>query len=284
MIGKNAVWLITGCSKGLGRALAQQALESGYRVVLTARDVSTLSDIVERHGDAAAALALDVTNPEQVRAAVAAAEERFGGVDVLVNNAGFGYLGAIEEGEDAEVRDMFETNVFGTWNMIKGVLPGMRTRGHGHIVNISSVGGLVTFPAVGFYHMAKFAVEGLSETLAKEIAPFGLGVTVVEPGAFRTDFRGASLKQSSVRLPAYADSAGKARDGVFAAHGRQQGDPVLGSKAIVTALESDEPPLHLVIGGDALDQIRKKLADLQRDLDTWEPLTRSTNFRDSTST
>ncbi|OAJ56820.1 short-chain dehydrogenase/reductase [Paraburkholderia ginsengiterrae] len=280
MIRKNAVWLITGCSKGLGRALAQQALESGYRVVLSARDVSTLEDIVTAHGDAAAAVEVDVTRPDQVTAAVAAAEARFGGVDVLVNNAGYGYLAAIEEGEDADVKAMFDANVFGTWHMIKAVLPGMRKRKRGHVVNISSVGGLTTFPAVGFYHMTKFAVEGLSETLAKEIAPFGLGVTVVEPGAFRTDFRGASLKQSNVRLPVYADTAGKARDSVFAAHGKQQGDPVLGSKAIITAVESDRPPLHLVIGGDALDLIRKKIGDLQRDLDEWEEITRSTNFVD----
>lgn len=196
-----------------------------------------------------------------------------------VNNSGYAYLGAIEEGEDADVRATFETNVFGTWNMIKAVLPGMRERGRGHIVNISSVGGLTTFPAVGFYHMAKFAVEGLSETLATEIAPFSLGVMVVEPGAFWTDFRGASLKQSNVRLSAYADTAGKARDSVFSAHGKQQGDPVLGSNAIITALESAQPPMHLVLGGDALDLIRKKVADLRHDLDTWDELTRSTDFR-----
>jgi NAD(P)-dependent dehydrogenase (short-subunit alcohol dehydrogenase family) len=279
MIRKNAVWLITGCSKGLGRALAEQALKSGYRVVASARNVSTLDGLVTQFGsDALAAVELDVTRPDQAQAAVAAAETRFGAVDVLVNNAGYGYLGAIEEGEDADVRATFETNVFGTWHMIKAVLPGMRERKRGHIVNLSSVGGLTTFPAVGFYHMAKFAVEGLSETLAQEIAPFGLGVTVVEPGAFRTDFRGASMKQSNVRLPAYAQTAGKARDSVLAAHGKQQGDPVLGSNAIIAALEADRPPLHLVLGGDALDLVRKKLVNLQHDLDMWETLTRSTSF------
>lgn len=279
MLGKNAVWLITGCSKGLGRALARQALESGYRVVVSARDVSAVEDIVKEHPGVALAVQLDVTKPDEAKAAVRAAERQFGAVDVLVNNAGYGYLGAIEEGEDAGVRAMFETNVFGTWNMIKAVLPGMRERGRGHVVNISSVGGLTTFPGVGFYHMAKFAVEGLSETLAKELAPFGLGVTVVEPGAFRTDFRGGSMKQSNVRLPAYADTVGKARDGVTAAHGKQQGDPVLGGKAIIAALEADKPPSHLVLGGDALDLIRSKLDDLGRELDTWKELTRSTSFR-----
>lgn len=174
---------------------------------------------------------------------------------------------------------MFETNLFGPWNMIKAVLPGMRLRARGYVVNISSVGGLVTYPGVGFYHMAKFALEGLSETLAKEVAPFGIGVTVVEPGAFLTDFRGGSAKQSNIRLPAYVNTAGKARDNVFAAHGKQENDPVPGAQAIITAIEADQPPLHLVIGGDALDQIRQKVVDLQRDLDTWEELTRSTKFQ-----
>ena len=278
MIEKNAVWLITGCSTGLGRALALQALQSGYRVVVSARDPSTVTDIVRDYGEAALATELDVTKPDQVRATVEVAEERFGAIDVLVNNAGYGYVGAIEEGEDANVRAMFETNIFGTWNMIKAVLPGMRKRGHGHVVNMSSVGGITTFPAVGFYHMAKFAVEGLSETLAKEVAPFGIGVTIVEPGGFRTDFRGRSMKQSNIRMPAYADTAGKARDNLLAAHGKQQGDPMRGAKAIITALETDQPPLHLVIGGDALDLIRKKIADLQQDLDIWEELTRSTDL------
>jgi NAD(P)-dependent dehydrogenase (short-subunit alcohol dehydrogenase family) len=279
MIEKNGIWLITGCSTGLGRALALQALRSGYRVVVSARDPSAVAEIVKDHGEAALAVELDVTRPDQVKATVERAKDRFGAVDVLVNNAGYGYVGAIEEGEDAGVRAMFETNIFGTWNMITAVLPGMRERGRGHVVNMSSVGGITTFPAVGFYHMAKFAVEGLSETLAKEVAPFGIGVTVVEPGGFRTDFRGRSMKQSNIRLPAYAGTAGKARDNLLAAHGKQQGDPMRGAKAIITALEADEPPLHLVIGGDALDLIRKKVADLQRDLDTWEELTRSTDFR-----
>ena len=280
MIRKNAVWLVTGCSKGLGRALAQQALAAGYRVVVTARRVSDVSDVIEQHGDRALAAALDVTRRDQIRAVVEAAEERFGGVDVLVNNAGYGYFGAIEEGEEDDVRAMFETNVFGPVNLLKAVLPGMRERKRGHVVNISSVGGLVTYPAVGYYHMAKFAVEALSETLAKELAPFDVGCMVVEPGAFLTDFRGpASAKQPTTRIPAYAETAGKARDAVLAAHGKQQGDPRRGAQAIITAVEADQPPMHLVIGGDALDQIRQKIIDLQRDLDTWEELSRSTNLQ-----
>ena len=280
MLKSDAVWLVTGCSSGLGRAIGEQVLEAGYRLVTTARDPSALTGLVEKGGERAMAVALDVTDTNSVAAAVRAAEERFGAVDVLVNNAGYGYFAALEEGEEADIQAMFQTNVYGPWRVANAVLPGMRDRGHGHIVNISSVGGLVTFPAVGFYHMAKFAVEGFSETLAKELQPFGVGVTVVEPGAFRTEFRGTSMRQSAIRLPAYAETAGKARDNVIAANGKQQGDPARGGRAIIKAVEAEHPPLHLVIGGDALDLIRKKMADLTHDLDTWETVTRSTNFQD----
>ncbi len=278
MIDKNAIWLVTGCSSGLGKAIAQQALQAGYRVVVTARDIDAVADLVHAHPQSAFAVPLDVTDPVQVRAAVASAEQRFGSVDVLVNNAGYGYLGAIEEGEDEDVRAMFETDVFGLWQMVKAVLPGMRARARGHVVNISSIGGLTTFAGVGFYHMAKFAVEALSETLAKEVAEFGIGVTVVEPGAFRTDFRGRSMKQSKIRLAAYESTAGKGRDGVLAGHGKQSGDPARGARAIIAVLEAPRSPLHLVIGGDALDLARRKLTELAGDFDAWETVTRSTDF------
>ena len=281
MVKKNDVWLITGCSKGLGRALAQEALNAGYRVVVTARRVADVNDIVDAHKDKALAAELDVTSLDSIRAAVAAAEERFGAVDVLVNNAGYGYFGAIEEGEDSGVHALFETNVFGPVNLIKSVMPGMRDRRHGHVINISSVGGVVTYPAVGYYHMTKFAIEGLSETLAKEVSPFGVGVTVVEPGGFRTDFRGSSAdKQPATRITAYAETAGKARYTVFANHGKQQGDPLRGARAIINAVEAQQSPLHLVIGGDAVDQIRQKLADFTRDIDSWEDVSRSTNIQE----
>lgn len=280
MIKNDASWLITGCSKGLGRALARQVLASGYRVTVTARRIADVGDIVAEHSDKAFGVELDVTDAGQIRTAVAAAEDHFGSVDVLVNNAGYGYLAAIEEGDEADVRALFETNVFGPLNLIKALLPSMRQRGYGHIINISSIGGIVTFPAVGYYHMAKFALEALSETLAKEVAPFGIGVTVVEPGAFRTDFRGSeSMKQSATRIPAYAETAGKARDRVLAAHGEQRGDPKLGARAIVTAVEAEQPPLHLVVGSDALDQFRQKITEWQRELNAWEEVTRSTDFR-----
>ncbi|WP_218921200.1 oxidoreductase [Burkholderia sp. ABCPW 11] len=284
MIGKNDVWFITGCSRGLGRALAVQALRSGYRVVATARRKDDLADLADGQGKLLA-VELDVTKPDEIAAAIAAAEERFGSVDVLVNNAGYGYFASIEEGVDAEVRDLMETDVFGPLNLVKAVLPGMRERGHGYVINISSIGGFVTFPSVGYYHMAKFALEGMTETLAKEVRPFGIGVTIVAPGAFRTDFRRLeSAKQSSVRIPAYAETAGKARDGIFAAHGQQRGDPMRGARAIIAAVEAEDPPTRFIIGGDALDQAREKIAQLQREFDAWEALSRDTDFQDRTQT
>jgi NAD(P)-dependent dehydrogenase (short-subunit alcohol dehydrogenase family) len=279
MINKNAVWLITGCSKGLGRAIALQALASGYRVVVTARNTADIKDIVEQHGENALAVQLDVSMPDQIRAAVTAAEERFGRVDVLVNNAGYGYLSAIEEGEDAEMRALFETDLFGPVNLIKAVLPGMRARRHGHIVNVSSIGGLVTYPGVGYYHMVKFGLEAMSDTLAKEVGPLGIGVTVVAPGAFRTDFRGPdSIQQSATRIADYDGTAGKTREGTQAGHGKQAGDPLLGARAIITAIEAERPPVHLLIGGDALDQLRTKLDQTRQETDAWEEVTRSTNI------
>jgi NAD(P)-dependent dehydrogenase (short-subunit alcohol dehydrogenase family) len=282
MITKDAVWLITGCSKGLGRALAEQVLAEGYRVVVTARRAADIADLVAAYGDAALALELEVTDPAQISAAVTAAEDRFSSVDVLVNNAGYGYLAAIEEGEDGDVRALFETDLFGPLNLVKAVLPGMRARRRGHIVNISSIGGLVTYPGVGYYHMVKFGIEAMSETLAKEVAPFGIGVTVVAPGAFRTDFRGpASIKQSATRIDDYGDTAGKSRERTQAGHGKQAGDPMRGARAIITAVEAKRAPVHLLIGGDALDQLRGKLDELRRETDAWEEITRSTDFQSS---
>jgi len=282
MISDDSVWLVTGSSSGLGRALAEKVLEHGYRAVVTARKAETVRDLVERYGDRAIAVTLDVTRSEQVTAAVQAAYDAFGQIDVLVNNAGYGYIGAIEEGEDADIRAQFDTNVHGAIAMMQAVLPGMRQRGKGHIVNLSSIGGLTTFPNVGYYHASKYALEGLSETLAKEMAPFGIGVTVVEPGAFRTNFRGRSIRQSNIRLPEFADTLGKQRDALLNAHGKQQNDPVKGAVAIIEAVKAERPPLHLLLGTDALDLARQQLAAMAKDFDEWETLTRSTAFDETT--
>jgi NAD(P)-dependent dehydrogenase (short-subunit alcohol dehydrogenase family) len=270
------VWFITGCSTGLGRALATHVLERGWRAAVTARDPRTVADLAGRHGDRAVALALDVTNPSQVTAAVRRAEETFGRIDVLVNNAGYGYLAAVEEGDDAEVRALFDTNVFGLAEVTKAVLPGLRARRSGHIVNVSSLGGLAGFGATGYYHATKFAVEGLSESLAAEVAPLGIGVTIVEPGAFRTNWSGPSMKQSPIRIGDYAETAGKRREATLATHGSQPGDPARAAAAIVTALAADEPPLRLLLGTAALAVARGKIEALRRDFAQWENLSRST--------
>jgi NAD(P)-dependent dehydrogenase (short-subunit alcohol dehydrogenase family) len=281
MIPQNAVWLITGCSRGLGRALAEQVLASGYRAVVTARAEADVADIIAKYRDMAIAVALDVTDPTAISAALAAAEARFGSIDVLVNNAGYGYLAAIEEGVDADVRALLDTDLFAPIALIKAVLPEMRARRSGHIVNISSIGGLVTFPGVGYYHIAKFGLEAMSETLAKEVVPLGIGVTVVAPGAFRTDFRGPeSIRQSAIQISDYAETAGKGRTNTEAGHRRQIGDPARGARAIIAALEAERPPVHLLIGGDALDQFRAKLDAVRTEIDAWEDVTRSTDLRD----
>ena len=279
MIARHAVWFITGCSKGFGRSLAEQALGAGYRVVATARSLEDVDDLASRYPERILTLALDVTNAAQIDAAVASAIEHFGAIDVLVNNAGYIYLGAIEEGEDEDVRALFETNLFAPLALIKAVLPAMRKRRKGHIVNISSIGGLITFPGSGYYNMVKAGVEALSDVLAKEVGPLGIDVTVVAPGAFRTNFRGpGSVRMADTQIEAYADTAGKVRINTVTGHGKQVGDPDRGARAIITAVEAEKPPVHLLIGGDALDLFRGKLASMREETDAWEALTRSTDF------
>jgi NAD(P)-dependent dehydrogenase (short-subunit alcohol dehydrogenase family) len=272
------VWLITGCSTGFGRELAGLALRCGHRVVATARDIARLGDLVADYPTIAIALALDVTNGQQTTRAVATAERAFGRIDVLVNNAGYGYLAAVEEGEDEEIRAMFETNLFGLVALTKAVLPGMRARRHGHIINISSIGGLVGNPGSGYYNATKFAVEGLSEALAKEVEPLGIRVTAVEPGPFRTDWAGRSLKQTRQPIAAYAETAGARRAQVSGRSGKQPGDPARAAAAIMQIVGAPKPPRHLVLGRPALDIIRTKLSDLADEIDEWAATTLGADF------
>jgi NAD(P)-dependent dehydrogenase (short-subunit alcohol dehydrogenase family) len=274
---RKPVWFITGCSTGFGRELARELLRRGKRVVVTARDKSKVEDLAT-DGANSLALALDVTNPTQVRAAVQAAEQKFGAIDVLVNNAGYGYLAAIEEGEDAEIRAMFEVNVFGLADTIRVVLPGMRRAGQGHIVNITSVGGLVGNAASAYYAATKFAVEGLSEGLAKEVAPLGIKVLAVEPGPFRTDWAGRSLKQSANIIEAYDATAGARRRQISGNSGRQPGDPVRAAQAIIDVVESPNPPGHLVLGKPGLNMVRQKLDTLQAEITAWEKTTLGADY------
>ncbi len=272
------VWLITGCSTGLGRDLAKTALSRGYRVAVTARDPESVRDIVAGNENCAIAIKLDVTNREEAEAAVAETEKKFGRIDVLVNNAGIGYFAAIEESEEAEVRRMFEINVFGLARMTHLVLPGMRERRSGHIVNISSIGGLRAFPAVGYYNATKFAVVGLSEALSLETEPLGIHVTIVEPSGFRTDWAGRSANESPKEIPDYAETAGANRRNLRGYSGRQPGDPVRAAEAIIKAVESTRPPLHLLLGKAALKGANLKLQMLREQIDAWEATTVGADF------
>jgi NAD(P)-dependent dehydrogenase (short-subunit alcohol dehydrogenase family) len=278
MASTDSVWLVTGCSTGFGRELSRILVRRGNRVVVTARDPATLDEFAA-HANAWVA-ALDVTVPQQIADVVRQAEARFGRIDVLVNNAGYGYLSAIEEGEDDAIRAMFETNVFGLARMTQAVLPGMRERRCGHIVNISSMGGLIGFPGIGYYNATKFAVEGLSEALAKETAPLGIQVTLVEPGPFRTDWAGRSLKTPQTAIADYASSAGARRAAIQRYSGRQPGDPVRGAQAIIQAVESPEPPLHLLLGRPAYEATAAKLREFSAEMEKWREVSLGADFPD----
>jgi NAD(P)-dependent dehydrogenase (short-subunit alcohol dehydrogenase family) len=273
-----STWLITGCSTGLGRALAEAALRAGHDVVVTARDANSISDLASAHPDHALAVALDVTDPGQVAAAVRDAEARFGGVDVLVNNAGYGYRAAVEEGDDAAVRTLFETHFFGAVSLIKAVLPGMRARRSGAIVNVSSIGAQITPVGSGYYSAVKSALEGLSGSLRGELAPLGISVTIVEPGAFRTDFAGRSLTQVETPIADYADTAGKRRKEHDTMHGTQAGDPTKAAAAIIAAVDAAEPPAFLLLGTDALAGYRHVAEARDAEIATWEATSAGTDY------
>ena len=272
-----ARWLITGCSTGFGREIARAALEAGHSVVVTARRADAVQDFVDEFGDRAVAVALDVTNAGQVAAAVAAAEDAFGGIDVLVNNAGHGYLSAVEEGEDAEVRKLFDVNYFGAVDMIKAVLPAMRARGSGHIVNMSSMTGLVANPPNAYYSSTKFALEAVTEALATEVRPLGIKVTAIEPGAFRTDWATRSMKESATPITDYADVAAR-KDLIkqFADH--LPGDPRKVAEAVLMLTELDDPPLRLLLGRDVLKAMRDKIAATSASIEEWKSVTKDVNF------
>eukprot|EP01035_Chromulina_nebulosa_P006208 gene6208-8398_t len=248
----NKVWIITGCSTGFGRELAKLTLKQGYRVGVASRNTDDVKDIVEGYPETALAVKLDVTKPDEIKSAVEQVKQKFGRVDVLVNNAGIGYFGAVEESEDDEVRRMFEINYFGLVNMTKEVLPIMRSQRSGHIINIASIGGLVGFPALGHYNATKFAVDGLSEALAKETAPLGIKVTVIAPSGFRTDWAGRSAKNSAIVIDDYAQTAEVNKNTIRGYSGNQPGDPVRAAQAIIKVTEVENPPLHLLLGVGAL--------------------------------
>jgi NAD(P)-dependent dehydrogenase (short-subunit alcohol dehydrogenase family) len=272
------VWLITGCSTGIGREIAIAALKKGHRVVLTARRPATVEGLQAEYPDTSIAVALDVTKPDQIAAAVAAANDRFGGIDVLCNNAAYGYMAAIEEGDDAEVRAMFETNFFGAVATIKAVLPQMRARQSGYIINISSQAGLMSNPGTAYYSATKHALEGLTEGLVREVKPFGIRVTAVEPGPFRTEWSGGSLKQVTNPIPDYEATVGARRAMIANMHGKLPGDPRLAGEAIVNLYDVEEPPMQLLLGKVLYDTYTAKLATVSKSLKEWEAVTLATDF------
>jgi NAD(P)-dependent dehydrogenase (short-subunit alcohol dehydrogenase family) len=271
-------WLVTGCSTGIGREIARAALTAGHQVVVTSRKVADIEDLADAFPATAIAVALDVTDTGQIADAVAAADTAFGGVDVLVNNAGYGYLSAVEEGDDAEVRALFDTNYFGTVDTTKAVLPGMRAQGSGHVVNISSMTGLVANPPNAYYSSTKFAMEALTEALAKEVAPLGIKVTAVEPGAFRTDWAKRSMHESATPIDDYAADVGARKELIKAFADHLPGDPRKVAEAVLMVVGLDEPPLRLLLGSDVLQAAREKYTALLASIDEWESVTVDVNF------
>jgi NAD(P)-dependent dehydrogenase (short-subunit alcohol dehydrogenase family) len=276
--GDTPVWFITGCSTGFGREFARAALARGFRVVVTARDVQKLDDLTLGYEGRTRALTLDVTNGDHIKRAVSEAERAFGRIDVLVNNAGYGYLAAVEEGEEKDIRAIFETNFFGLAAMIRAVLPGMRARRHGSIINIASVGGIIGFPGSGYYAATKFAVEGLSESLAREVEPLGIRVLLVEPGPFRTDWAGRSLKQSPVFIGDYEQTSGHRRRGIAKVSGTQPGDPARAAAVVIKVLESAAPPAHLVLGREGIDNVERQLRSMLKEIDLWRETSLGADF------
>lgn len=271
-------WLITGCSSGFGQYLAEAAAARGDQVLATARNADTLQELARRFPKTLRTCTLDVTKPETIRTAIDFAAKAFGGVDVLVNNAGYGLFGAVEEVTPEEYRPMFETNVFGLVEVTRAALPLLRQRPGGRIVNLSSGAGIAGVAGAGYYNASKFAVEGLSEALDQEVAPLGLRVIIVEPGPFRTAFLGRSITMAKQQIPAYDNTAGQRRIYRESQDGKQAGDPVKAIAVILKAVDSESPPLHLPLGPIAHAIAEQKLAAFRKDIDAWRSLSIATDF------
>jgi NAD(P)-dependent dehydrogenase (short-subunit alcohol dehydrogenase family) len=272
------VWFVTGVSSGFGSALADVVLRHGHRVIGTIRQADLVTEFEARAPGQAKAVVMDVTRPQEVKSGVEAALAAFGQIDVLVNNAGYALLGAVEELEEADIRRQMETNFFGALSVTRAVLPHLRERQSGHIVNISSVGGFIGGPGWGLYCASKYALEGLSDCLAMELAPLGIHVTIVEPGAFRTSLGSTGTARIQNQISDYEQTVGKTREWREGSAGKEEGDPIKAAEAILKAVESPEPPLRLALGGDALQLMRAKIAQVTQDLDRWENVTRDTAY------
>jgi len=272
------VWLITGCSSGFGHALARQVLARGQRVVATARNPEALAELSARYPDTCRAAALDVTDAAQAKAAVAQTAEVFGRLDVVVNNAGYGLVGAFEELREEQIARNFETNFFGALRVIRAALPILRAQGRGHIVNISAAAAIANYAGLSMYGATKCALEAVSESLALELRPLGINVTIVQPGPFRTGFITHSVKTTGSRIAAYDRTSGKFARLLEAIDGKQPGDPNKAANAIIAAVESDTPPLRLALGKYAHNKVRAKLTSTEHELTQWEPFGLPTEF------
>ena len=267
MPASDPVWFITGCSTGFGRALAEKLIENGTRCVVTARNIDQVADIVEKGGDKALAVALDVNKADQIDAAVKAATDKFSSLDVLVNNAGYGFQSSVEEAAEQDIRDQFDANVFGLFAMTRAVLPGMRKQKYGRILNITSVGGLIGFPASGYYSASKHAVEGFSDALVQEAGPLGIKTTCIEPGPFRTDWAGRSLHQNETKIADYEPTVGARLKQTSGYSGQQPGDPVRAAEVMIKVAAMEEPPRHMVLGefgyNAVIDRMQKRLDEIK---------------------
>jgi NAD(P)-dependent dehydrogenase (short-subunit alcohol dehydrogenase family) len=272
------VWMITGTSQGIGLELVRTALRRGDSVIATSRNPQKVAAMFQETSGRLITIGMDVRDPDQIGSVVQVALARFGRIDVLVNNAGYGLLGAVEEAEDREIDRVLELNLFGLLRVTRAVLPHFRHRRNGHIVNLSSIGGLVSTPGFGIYNATKFAVEGISEALAQEVGPLGIRVTIVEPGPFRTNFLDGSLAFTERTLGDYGQTAGLTRQDATERNGKQPGDPARAADAIIEAITSKHPPLHLLLGQIAYERATAKLADLRTEFETWRDVTLSTDF------
>lgn len=271
-------WLVTGCSTGIGRAIAEYLLDEGEQVAVTARRKSDVEDIAAAHPETAIALELDVTDEAQVARAVAISEERFGGIDVLVNNAGYGYVSSIEEGDIDAVKALFDTNTFGALRMMQGVLPGMRKRQSGAIVQISSLAGRLSNPATGYYSASKYALEAISEALSREVEALGIKVVSIAPGLFRSDFSGRSLKAEATRIPDYAETAHARAELVKSVDQIQPGDPRKLAAIVKQVAEMESPPRQLIVGPDAYAAIEARMEEIRGAMDAHKSMATATNF------
>ncbi len=273
---RTPTWLVTGCSTGFGLELATRVLDRGWRCVVTARDPARIAGLAGREG--ALVLPLDVTDQAQIDAAVDGAQARFGAIDVLVNNAGYGYQASAEEGVDAEIRAQFDANVFGLFALTRAVLPGMRAARRGHILNVTSIAGFVGLPGSGYYASSKHAVEGWSDALADEVAPLGIRVTCIEPGPFRTDWAGRSLRQTPSRIAGYAATAGARLAATASGSGSQPGDPARAAEAMIRVTEAATPPRHLVLGAFGVDIVTRKLQAVLAEIAAWRDTSIAADF------